>query len=59
MSNMMASLPLVGEKPCPRRWLIRVWEGEERKRLLTVKTGVVRARGNGGVAATQTEEKVR
>ena len=27
MSNMMASLPLAGLKPCPRRWLIRAEEG--------------------------------
>lgn len=28
MSNMMASLPLAGVKPCPRRWLIRAEKGK-------------------------------
>lgn len=27
MSNMMASLPPLRGKPCPRRWLIRAEEG--------------------------------
>lgn len=33
----MASLPLVGVRPCPRRWLIRAEMGGE-EGLLTVKT---------------------
>lgn len=32
MSNMMASLPLAGVKPCPRRWLIRAESRRRRKR---------------------------
>lgn len=34
----MASLPLAGVKPCPRRWLIRAEQGRRGEGLLTVKT---------------------
>lgn len=37
MSNMMASLPLAGVKPCPRRWLIRA-QSRRRKRRRRVKS---------------------
>lgn len=37
MSNMMASLPLAGVKPCPRRWLIRAESSRRRKRRRRVK----------------------
>lgn len=49
----MASLPLAGVKPCPRRWLIRAEEGRRGGAADSQNSG----RGEReGVAATQGEE---
>lgn len=37
---MMASLPLAGVKPCPRRWLIRAESRRRKRRRRVDRVGV-------------------